>query len=101
MSTIAARLGEQYPDSNRGWGIAVTPWREQVTGHSRTALSILLGAVGFVQLLACANVANLLLARSSVRREEFSIRAALGAGRGRVMQQLLTESILLALVGGI
>jgi putative ABC transport system permease protein len=101
MSAIAARLERQYPDTNGGVGATVISLTEQVTGHVRSALWILLGAVGFVLLIACGNVANLLMVRGSERHHEFAIRSALGAARVRLMRQLLTESMLLALLGGV
>jgi putative ABC transport system permease protein len=100
MKAIAARLATSHPKDNQGRTVQLTDWRESLSQDSRKALLVLMGAVGFVLLITCANVANLLLSRATARRRELALRLALGATRAKILRQLLTESLLLSLVGG-
>ncbi len=101
MDAIAARLAKDFPAENEGWVIRMVPLQRMIVGSVRSVLLVLLGAVGLVLLIACANIANLLLTRATSRAREIAVRATLGAGRNRIVRQLLTETAVLGLLGGV
>ena len=100
MTAVAGRMAEEYPQTNQGASVFINGMRENQVGDLRVSMIVLLGAVGFVLLIACVNIANLLLSRAAARSKEFTIKRALGASRSRILQQLLTESVLLSVIGG-
>src|ERR1022692_4271078 len=101
MNAIGARIAETYPDSNKGWGVTVDRFEDQIVGRQlRRSLFVLLAAVGAILLIGCANLANLTLARGASREREIAVRASLGAGSWRLIRQLLTENLLIAVAGG-
>jgi len=101
LAAISTRLEQQYPEDDKGWGATAVPLREQLVGDIRAALLVLFGAVGFVLLIACANVANLVLAKTLALRKEIAIRTALGAGRVAIVRHILAETVVLSVAGGV
>ena len=101
LKAVASRIEQEHPTTNRGWTVRMEKLHDEMVGDTRSALLILLGATGFILLIACANVANLLLSRSGVRAKEIAVRVAFGAGRGRLVRQLMTESLVLAGAGAL
>jgi putative ABC transport system permease protein len=101
LTAVSAQLEREFPNDNFGWAAELITMREDLTGDMKKPLLVFLGAVGFVLLIACANVANLMLARGATRQREIAIRVAIGAGRGRLVRQILTESVLISAVGGV